>query len=107
MTGYVPKIWKSAKIVPLFKSGEREAMGNYRPISLLPTLSKVLEKAVYHQLSNYLDLNKILYRDQFGFRQKYTTEDALLRLIHLVSEAKQLKKQNCPIALTCGRHSTQ
>jgi hypothetical protein len=92
-SGYIPPTWKRAKIVPLFKTGEKENMGNYRPISLLPTLSKVIEKVVYHQLIGYLESNNILYKQQYGFRQKHTTEDALHKLISVVTKAKHQKKQ--------------
>lgn len=47
-TGAVPSEWKQAKIVPLFKSGNKDELDNYRPISILPILSKILEKAVFH-----------------------------------------------------------
>jgi hypothetical protein len=91
-TGYIPPAWKCAKIIPLFKSGNKENMSNYRPISLLPTLSKVIEKVVYHQLINYLEANSILYNQQFGFRKGRTTEDALHKLIAIITKAKQQKE---------------
>jgi len=53
-TGSVPDEWKKARVVPLYKSGGRENMDNYRPISILPVLSKILEKAVNFQLQQYL-----------------------------------------------------
>ena len=50
----VPSEWKKVKIVPLLKSGNKEELDSYRPISILPILSKILEKAVFHQLHSYL-----------------------------------------------------
>ena len=53
-TGKFPKLWKCSKITALFKSGDRTNASNYRPISILPTLSKILEKAVHTQLYQFL-----------------------------------------------------
>ena len=53
-TGYIPKQFKTAKVVPIFKSGDKHAFTNYRPISLLTSLSKIIEKLVSKQLNNYL-----------------------------------------------------
>ena len=50
-SGTVPKDWKTARVVPLFKKGKAEEMDNYRPISILPTVSKILERAVHIQFS--------------------------------------------------------
>ena len=69
-TGVVPKALKSARICPIFKSGDNEMYTNYRPISLLPAISKILEKIVEKQLRDYLDKNRILYKRQYGFRKK-------------------------------------
>ena len=62
-TGAVPSEWKQAKIVPLFKSGNKDELGNYRPISILLILSKILEKAVFH---SYLSENSLLSPYQSG-----------------------------------------
>lgn len=67
-SGTVPPEWKEAKVLPLFKSGSSTEIGNYRPISLLPILSKILEKVVYSQLVSYLESNNLLPDNQFGFR---------------------------------------
>jgi hypothetical protein len=53
-------------------------MSNYRPISLLTTFSKILEKVMYNRLSNYLQINNILVSEQFGFRKGISTENAAL-----------------------------
>ena len=72
-----PSTWKCAKVIALFKSGDKESATNYRPISLLPTLNKLLERAVYTQLYEYLARNKILNEKQFGFRPKCSTTTSL------------------------------
>lgn len=68
-----PSLWKDAKVVPLFKKGDKQNPSNYRPVSVLPTLSKILEKAVHSQLYSYLTENDLLSPKQFGFRRKAST----------------------------------
>ena len=58
--GIVPKLAKTARIIPIYKSGDKNDINNYRPISILPTLSKVFEKVVHKRLSGYLDKHNIL-----------------------------------------------
>jgi len=67
----VPSLWKSAKISPVYKSGNPDHVENYRPISVLPVLSKILETAVHQQLYDFLETNKLLYDCQFGFRRRH------------------------------------
>ena len=71
---------KVAKVKPLFKKKSRLEVGNYRPVSILPVASKILEKAVFVQLNRYLTENNILYEFQSGFRGKYSTNTCLLYL---------------------------
>ena len=77
-TSKVPCDWKSARVIPLFKKGKADEMDNYRPISILPVLSKVLERAVHIQLYKYLQQHKILSAYQCGFRKCHSTEFAAL-----------------------------
>lgn len=70
LTGTVPKMTKIAKIIPIFKAGDKNDITNYRPISILPTLSKILERVVYNRLINYLNALNILNPSQYGFRKK-------------------------------------
>ena len=80
MEGVVPLRWKVAKIIPLFKQGDKTSPNNYRPISLLPCVSKVLEKIVQKQVLHYLHINNILTKEQSGFRPKHSTVSALLKV---------------------------
>ena len=70
---------KIARVIPLFKAGDRSLFTNYRPISILPSFSKFLEKVVYNRLYNYLSKLEILC-DQFGFRKNHSTSLALIDL---------------------------
>ena len=72
-----PSLWKFGKVSALFKKGDRCDPNNYRPITVLPTLSKILEKAVHNQLYPFLNDNKIITSKQFGFRPKLSTNTAL------------------------------
>ena len=83
-TGSVPAEWKVAKVIPLFKSGSSAEIDNYRPISILPILSKILEKMVYKQLIFYLESNSLLSDYQFGFRSNRSTELAVTYFTDLI-----------------------
>lgn len=71
-----PTVLKTAIVKPVFKSGDKLQVSNYRPISILPTISKVLEKVVAEQLMEHLDSLEMLHPLQFGFRKHYSTETA-------------------------------
>ena len=73
-TGIVPDDLKSARITPVYKSGDAHKFDNYRPISILPLVSKVFEKCVHGQLMKYLESNNLLSSYQFGIRSKRSTE---------------------------------
>lgn len=69
---------KTAKVTVLFKAGDSNSMGNYRPISILPIFSKALEKLMHSRITNFSDHHNILIESQFGFRKFRSTESALL-----------------------------
>ena len=79
--GIFPDCMKDADTVPLFKSKCKSDCNNYRPISLLITLSKLLEKIVYKGIIAFLDKYDILFSSQYGFRKKHSCSDAILELV--------------------------
>ena len=79
--GIFPEALKIAKVVPIFKSGNSMECSNYRPISLLSVVSKILEKLVHKRIYSFFNKNNLIYNRQFGFRPKYSTSFALLDLI--------------------------
>ena len=72
-----PDAWKAAKVVPLFKGGAREFVGNYRPISLLPLPGKLLEKIVHNKISSFLEEHNVLSEHQGGFRKGFSTTSTI------------------------------
>ena len=84
-SGIVPEAWKIARIQPIHKSGNKNAVENYRPISLLCIPSKILEKAVHKHLYDFLISNQKLCDNQFGFRPGLSCETALLSLIDVLA----------------------
>ena len=80
-----PDAWKVAIVTPIHKSGDPDIAGNFRPISILPALSKILEKVVCSQLSSYLINNHILSPFQYAYRPSHSTEDALLDVVEWVA----------------------
>ncbi|PZC76581.1 hypothetical protein B5X24_HaOG204421 [Helicoverpa armigera] len=83
--GTYPKIFKIALISPIHKSDDKRIPSNYRPISLLSCLSKILEKLVNKKLTTYLETNGLLTSSQFGFRKGISTNDALLKLTSTIT----------------------
>ena len=67
--GEIPSGWKAARVTPIFKSGTKSDENNYRPISVLPLLSKIMERAVQVQLLTFLKENRVLSPHQIGFQK--------------------------------------
>ena len=78
--GIFPDSLKIAKVTPIFKSGDKDNVSNYRPISILPIFSKVLERIMFNRVYNHLDSKGLLYEKQFGFQRNNLTEHAILQL---------------------------
>ncbi|XP_057294623.1 uncharacterized protein LOC130623152 [Hydractinia symbiolongicarpus] len=83
-TSTFPSDWKRTKVLPLFKSGAKSSVNNYRPISVIPAISKVIEKVVHEQLTAYLESNNLINNNQFGFRPRRSTELAATIFIDTV-----------------------
>ena len=98
-TGVVPAQLKIAKVIPIFKAGDKSSMDNYRPISLLSSFSKILEKLVALRLMSYLSENNILSKWQFGFRSGHSTSHPLVHFLNKITDALNKKKHS--IAIFC------
>lgn len=79
--GLFPQALKIAKVTPIYKTGSKLDPGNYRPVSVLPTISKILEKIIHNRLNEYLLNIKLLYKGQYGFRAKSNTLSACIDLV--------------------------
>ena len=85
--GIFPSELKIAKVIPIYKSDDKQLIQNYRPISVLPFFSKIFEKIISNHLLNFIESNNILYDNQFGFRKNYSTTHAIITLVERVSKA--------------------
>ena len=98
-TGVVPLKMKIAKVVPIFKKGDALILNNYRPISLLNSFSKILEKLMYTRTIIFLMNANILSNFQFGFREKHTTTHAILHLVDKISSALEARMHTVGVFL--------
>ena len=90
----------------MHKKGDKYNISNYRPVSLLPIFSKVLEKAVHNRLNHHLNTWNILAPEQHAFKRGMSTEDAAFRLTNNVLSSLNQKLHVGGIFLTYQRHST-
>ena len=79
--GYFPTQWKTARVTPVHKSGSRTDKNNYRPISILCIVSKLLERHYHNNITAHLRSYHLLYRGQSGFRRQHSCESAIVKLV--------------------------
>ena len=91
-TGIFPDAFKLSKVIPLFKKGDSSLLVNYRPISLLSTISKVFERVIHDQMYEYFNQFNLLAEQQYGFRKQHSTEYAAIKLIDHVSKEMEAGK---------------
>ena len=101
--GIFPSNMKLSEVIPLHKGKSRDLPENYRPISLLITISKVLEKLVYKRVYNFLDSNGSLYTSQYGFRSNHLTDNAVTELLGEVLKNLENKKYTLAIFLDLSK----
>jgi len=97
--GIFPSVLKLSKVIPVYKSGSPELCANYRPISLLSNLSKILEKAMHKRINEFLNKFNLIYKLQFGFRKHHSTNHALINLITCVFEKLDAGEYACGLFL--------
>ena len=91
-TGIFPDVFKLSKVIPLFKKGDSPLLVNYRPISLLPTISKVFERVIHNQMYEYFNQFNLLAEQQYGYRKQHSTEYEAIKLIDHVSKEMEAGK---------------
>ncbi|GFX03215.1 probable RNA-directed DNA polymerase from transposon X-element [Trichonephila clavipes] len=95
---YFPMSWKTAVVIPILKSGKNSALAeSYRPISLLPVLSKLAEKVILARLNDHLERENILIPEQHGFRPRLSISHQLLRVVEFIKEGNN--KDECTAAV--------
>ena len=102
-SGIFPETLKLAKVVPIYKSKNRKIPSNYRPISILLTVSKIMEKIMKMRVSKFINAGNILYDKQFGFREGYSTSDAVLELVDKCATALDSKLYTIAVFLDLSK----
>lgn len=102
-TGVFPNVFKTAIVHPIFKSGDSSGVVNYRPISVLSTLSKIFEKVINARLTSFLTKYHILAPNQFGFRNGRSTDDAVLDLTDTIANHLNNKRKTLGIFLDLSK----
>ena len=97
--GLVPDKFKLARVIPVYKAGSRTYLNNYRPISLLPIFSKLIESLMLKRLTKFVNTRNIIYDKQFGFRANHSTEHAILTTVEQIQSAIDRSEYGCGIFL--------
>ena len=101
--GIFPDAMKQADVVPLYKSGSHQLLSNFRSISLLPTISKLLEKVMYDRIYNFLCQNDLLYKSQYGFRKKHSCEHAVTELLGEICKGLETNKHTISVFIDLSK----
>ena len=101
--GIFPTNMKKADIVPLYKSKDKQECSNYRPISLLITLSKLLEKIMYKRVYQFLEKTGQIFPSQYGFRMSHSCENAVSELLSTIIKGKEQGLTQSPCSWTYPR----
>ena len=97
-----PLCWKLAKISPLFKKGDKFDAKNYRPVAVLPSMSKVLEKVIVSRLKTHLERNKLLADTQNAYREKRKVTTAVIQLYDEILKRQDQSKDSACVFLDCS-----
>ena len=90
--GKCPSFLKLSSVLPIYKKDSKLIVANYRPISLLSNINKILEKLMFNRMYSFLESNKCIYGLQFGFRQKHSTNHALLSMTQEIQKFNGQRK---------------
>ena len=103
MKGKFPQRMKLADTIPLYNAKEKYLVDNYRPISLLITLSKILEKLMHNRVYTYLNENNLLYRSQYGFRTRHSCESAVSELMSVILKGHDTQKSTVAVFIDLSK----
>ena len=90
-----PTSWKIAHVIAIFKKGDKSLPSNYRPISLISCVGKIMERVIYKYVFNHLQRNKLIYEYQSGFLPKYSTVHQLLEMYNCILNSLEKKEISC------------
>ena len=97
LQGTFPGKLKLAKVVPVYKSDDATDPNNYRPISLLSIFNRIFEKLVNKRLKSFLEVNDVFYESQYGFREKHSTQHAILYIVNTIQGNMDKGMYSCGI----------
>ena len=103
-SGKYPSKLKHAKVIPVYKGDDETDPNNYRPISLLSVFNRIFEKIMYNRLKSYIEDNELLFEAQYGFREKFSTQHAILDIVNTVQTNMDKKMFTCGIFLDFKKH---
>ena len=101
--GIFPDLMKCAEVIPLYQGQQQDLVVNYCPISLLMTISKLLEKILYNRMYKFPEKNKILYESQFAFQSRHSCEHAIAELIRRLLQAKEKGQYSATVFLDLSK----
>ena len=101
--GLVPNMAKLAKIIPIYKAKDKKNISNYRPISLLSVISKILGNVVHKNVYTFLEKNKVLYASQYGFRKNRSTVNVITELVCHLTNAIENKQNTLSVFLDLSK----
>ena len=101
MSGIVPEQLKLAKVVPVHKGSDPKLCNNYRPISLLPSISKIFEKVMFSKLMSFFNHTNALYRHQYGFRSGHATVHPMIHLLNACAQAHNQRPPEHTLSIFC------
>jgi hypothetical protein len=99
-----PKNWKLAHVIAVFKKGNSSLPSNYRPISLISCVGKIMERVIYKHVYNYLHQNRLIYEYQSGFLPRHSTVHQLLEMYNSILNSLENKEANCFVFVTFLKH---
>ena len=92
---------KIAKVIPIYKSADKTLLKTYRPISLLPAFSKVLEKLMYTKITSFLNANNVFCKHQYGFRENHPTVHPIFHLLNQCALFTNHPEPEFTLAIIC------
>ena len=101
--GIFPEVMKLADIVPLYKNKKKYLVDNYRPISLLITLSEILEKLMHKRVYRHLEENNLIYNSQYGFCPRHSCENAVGELLSVIIKGHENNKTTIAVFLDLSK----